>query len=136
MGEDYKIWLYRAKSNLKIAKIPKNYDIAYEDLCFEAQQCAEKSLKALLVVHNEELTKTHSFGVLIAKLEKYMEVPNEIRQVGELSDYAVQTRYPGDYVEIGQDEYKKAIELAERIYHWAEKEACGVPDKNHDNQNL
>ena len=89
MGEDYKIWLYRAKSNLKIAKIPKNYDIAYEDLCFEAQQCAEKSLKALLVVHNEELTKTHSFGVLIAKLEKYMEVPNEIRQVGELSDYAV-----------------------------------------------
>ena len=68
MGEDYKIWLYRAKSNLKIAKIPKNYDIAYEDLCFEAQQCAEKSLKALLVVHNEELTKTHSFGVLIAKL--------------------------------------------------------------------
>jgi len=121
MGEDYQKWLKRAKSNLKIAKVPKDDDIVYEDLCFEAQQCAEKSLKALLIVHNEEITKTHSFGELIAKLEKYMEVPKEIRQVGELSDYAVQTRYPGDYTEIREEEYTKAIELAERIYLWAVK---------------
>ena len=42
MGKEYKEWLKRAKSNLKMSKIKKDEDIYYEDLCFEAQQCAEK----------------------------------------------------------------------------------------------
>jgi HEPN domain-containing protein len=94
MGEEYKEWLKRAKSNLKMAKNPKDEDIYYEDLCFEAQQGAEKSLKALLIAYNSEIPKSHSFSVLIAKLENYIDIPEEIREVGELSDYAVQTRYP------------------------------------------
>ncbi|MBN1798577.1 MAG: HEPN domain-containing protein [Spirochaetales bacterium] len=123
MGEDYKEWLKRAKSNLKMAKIAKDKDIFYEDLCFEAHQCAEKSLKALLIMHNSEIPKTHSFSVLIAKLEKYIKIPREILKVGELTDYAVQTRYPGDYVKIGKQEYKRAVELAEKVHNWAMKVA-------------
>ena len=128
MGKEYKEWLKRAKSNLKMSKITKDKDIYYEDLCFEAQQCAEKSLKALLIAHNSEIPKTHSFSVLIAKLEKYIDIPKEIREIGELSDYAVQTRYPGDYAEISREEYNKAIELAERAYNWAEKSE--IPNNN------
>jgi len=44
MVEDYKIWIERAKSSLKIAQIEKNSDIYYEDLCFQAQQAVEKAL--------------------------------------------------------------------------------------------
>lgn len=123
MGEDFKEWLKRAKSNLKMSKIHKDKDIYYEDLCFEAHQCAEKSLKALLIMHDSEIPKTHSFSVLITKLEEHLEIPEEIRAVGELSDYAVQTRYPGDYVKIEQNEYIKAVELAERVHNWAMKVA-------------
>jgi len=68
-----------------------------------------------LIAYNSELPKTHSFSVLIAKLENYIEIPKEIREVGELSDYAVQSRYPGDYVEISEREYIKAVKLAEII---------------------
>jgi len=118
MDEDYKEWLKRAKSNLKIAKIFKDKEILYEDLCFEAHQCAEKSLKALLVFYNLEIPKTHSFSVLIAKLEKYLKIPKAIREVGELTDYAVQTRYPGAYAKIIEEEYTRAVELAERVYYW------------------
>ncbi len=41
-------WLKRARSNLERAKIGKvSPGILYEDLCFDAQQAVEKSLKAI-----------------------------------------------------------------------------------------
>jgi len=42
-------WIKRAKSNLARAKQPKTDEIFWEDLCFDAQQAAEKSLKAILI---------------------------------------------------------------------------------------
>jgi hypothetical protein len=46
--DDPREWLNRARSNLALAKaqIP---DVYLEDLCFDAQQAAEKALKALLI---------------------------------------------------------------------------------------
>jgi len=38
-------WLKRAKSNLTRARQPKPDDVIWEDLCFDAQQAAEKSIK-------------------------------------------------------------------------------------------
>jgi HEPN domain-containing protein len=38
-------WLRRAKSNLIRAKQPKHAEVFWEDLCFDAQQGPEKSLK-------------------------------------------------------------------------------------------
>ncbi len=45
--DDPREWLNRAKSNLALAKnrVPGAY---LEDLCFEAQQAAEKAIKAKL----------------------------------------------------------------------------------------
>jgi HEPN domain-containing protein len=43
MGDDWKKWIRRAKSNLKILKTSKDKDICYEDLCFETQQSVEKA---------------------------------------------------------------------------------------------
>jgi HEPN domain-containing protein len=45
----HELWLRRARSNLEIAKSGKRAQVMYEDLCFEAQQAAEKALKALLL---------------------------------------------------------------------------------------
>jgi len=43
-------WLRRARSNLARAKADRNLaDVLYEDLCFDAQQAAEKAIKGLLV---------------------------------------------------------------------------------------
>jgi len=42
-------WLKSARSNLERAKMGKvSQGILYEDLCFDAQQAVEKSLKAIL----------------------------------------------------------------------------------------
>lgn len=116
--EDSQLWLKRAESNLKLAKVGKIEGIALEDLCFEAQQSAEKSLKALLIHFQDEFPRVHSFSVLLERLEKYMSIPKHIEDVLELSDYAVEARYPGDYFPITQKEYEKAIEIAEKVFIW------------------
>ena len=49
---DPRVWLARAQSNLKLAQLGHQAGIFLEDLCFEAQQAAEKALKAICVHHS------------------------------------------------------------------------------------
>ncbi|GAI08445.1 unnamed protein product, partial [marine sediment metagenome] len=52
-------WLKRARSSLERAKMGKvSQGILYEDLCFDAQQAVEKSLKAILIKLNQSFPKT------------------------------------------------------------------------------
>lgn len=44
-------WLGRAKSDLVLARLPLPEGAFYEDLCFHAQQAAEKALKAVYQDH-------------------------------------------------------------------------------------
>ena len=44
-------WLRRAKGNLARAKQPKPKEAFWEDFCFDAQQAAEKAVKAVLRFH-------------------------------------------------------------------------------------
>ncbi len=56
-------WLRRARSNLARAKSLANLpDMLYEDACFDAQQAAEKAIKAVLVQKQAEFPKTHSIS--------------------------------------------------------------------------
>ena len=45
-----------------------------------------------------------------------------IREVVELTDYAVQMRYPGEYYPVTEEEYVRAIELADRVVKWVRRE--------------
>ena len=69
----------------------------------------EKAMKALLVYNDIEPPITHSFAVLIRELRKTLEVPESIQRVIELEDYAVQTRYPGDYTPVDETEYHRHV---------------------------
>lgn len=116
-------WLKRARSNLERARAGKSCEeILYEDLCFDAQQTAEKSLKALLVKLNKPFPKTHSIGSLLKLIEENsIEIPGDVNQSKILTDYAVDTRYPGMYEAVSEDEYKEALKLAEDVYEWTTK---------------
>lgn len=51
-------WLRRAHSNLARARADRNSpEILYEDLCFDAQQAAEKAIKAVLVHRLDPLSQ-------------------------------------------------------------------------------
>lgn len=116
-------WLKRARSNLERARAEKISDeILYEDLCFDAQQAVEKSLKALLVRLDKPFPKTHSIGMLLKLVEETgVEIPDDINRSKILTDYAVDTRYPGMYEPVSEGEYKEALKLAVGVFEWAGK---------------
>lgn len=114
-------WLNRAKSNLIQAKA-KQPGIYLEDLCFNAQQAAEKAIKALLVHRNIRFPYIHDLAELVNILEKHgQEVPVEIKEAVKLTDYAVEARYPGLTEPVTDEEYKEAIKLAEAVVVWAQE---------------
>lgn len=110
-------WLKRAISNLEKAKIGKISEaLFYEDLCFDCQQAAEKTFKALLIALNVPFPKTHSLNLLIDLIKKQdIQVPDEVQESVILNDYAVETRYPGEYEPVSEEEYTEAVALAEKV---------------------
>jgi HEPN domain-containing protein len=109
-------WLRRAHSNLARCHLPKTDEVYFEDLCFDAQQAAEKAIKALFVLHGKRFPLTHDLGELIENLESFVsEIPVEVRQSVELNDYAVVTRYPNWGTSVTQDEFARALKLAHGV---------------------
>ena len=117
----YEEWLKRARSSLALAKSSDNKLVYYEDLCFQAQQSAEKGLKGLLIYYGVEPEKTHNLHVLLQELENFTEIDDEILDVLKLNNFAVQTRYPGEYAEVEKEEYEQSVEIAEKCLQWIEE---------------
>ncbi len=47
--------------------------------------------------------------------------PQEIEDAASLTDYAVTSRYPGDFESVDEEEYKETVRLAENVVLWAER---------------
>ncbi|GAB6172482.1 HEPN domain-containing protein [Paradesulfitobacterium aromaticivorans] len=122
MNDDiWLLWLSRANSNLKRAELDRQLpDILYEDLCFDTQQAVEKSLKGLMSYLGINIPKTHSISYLLQLIEKNgtIRIPRDLNEASILTDYAVTTRYPGDWEPVSAEEYTQAVYLAQKVYQW------------------
>lgn len=80
-------WLAYAHSDLALAAaiIP---GVMRENLCFHAQQAAEKSLKAVLIDRQVDYPKTHSIKLLIELLPADIERPQALLDAVVLTEYA------------------------------------------------
>lgn len=119
--DDPREWLRRARSNLLRAKahVPGVY---LEDLCFDAQQAAEKALKAVLIKREVRFPYVHDLANLLTLLgQAGEEIPPEVREAGRLSRFAVVARYPGAAEPVTDEEYHRAVAIAETVVDWAEK---------------
>src|SRR5438270_9889320 len=89
---DPREWLNRARSNLARARkmIPGVY---LEDLCFDAQQAAEKAVKAVFIDRGESFPYVHDLAVLLNLLQQHgLKVPKYVREGAELTPFAVESR--------------------------------------------
>lgn len=118
--DDSREWLGRAKGNLVIANayIPGSY---LEDLCFNAQQAAEKAIKARLMSLDVEFPYTHKIKELLDCLEAAGDtIPDEVRAATILTEYAVETRYPWCGGPITEEHHSAAIQAATAVVSWVE----------------
>ena len=116
--ERYESWLDRAESSYELSKAKINKNIYLEDLCFQAQQAVEKAFKGLLIYYGIEPEFTHNIGILLREIEKHTIISEDIKEAIELTNYAVQTRYPGEYNDITKEEYKRAIKMTRDCLDW------------------
>ena len=116
----YDEWIIRAKSALDISKFKVTENVFYADLCAQAQQAVEKALKGLLIFYDVEPEYTHNIRRLVLEIRKHTEVDEYIEKTFDLTQYAHETRYPGDYPDVSEDEYKRVIEIANKCIEWVE----------------
>jgi HEPN domain-containing protein len=114
-------WLRYARSDLELASVTRPDEVLFEGLCFHAQQAAEKALEAVLIANGIPPPKTHNIRTLLDLLSQVMVAPQEIEDSAGLADYAVTSRYPGDFEPVNEEEYKGALRLAKSVVNWAEK---------------
>ncbi len=94
-----------------------------EDACFHAQQCAEKALKGYLVQLGIDFPRTHVIEALLDLLKANgVAVPNNVDEAFELTQYAVQTRYPGEWEPVTKKEARQALERASLVLAWVERQ--------------
>ncbi len=117
-------WLRRARSDLNPGRSAlRTQGVLPEDACFHAQQCAEKALKSLLTSHGIDFPRTHAIETLLDLLKaNNLTIPEDVDEAFELTQYAVQTRYPGEWEPITPEEAQQALERAEIVLEWVEKE--------------
>jgi HEPN domain-containing protein len=120
---EWGIWLARAKSSLLLARQGPPAGVFLEDICYHAQQAAEKALKALFVAHGLRFRYTHDIKELITGLQhQQISVPKPLYETVMLTRYAIETRYPYNAEAVTEDELRQAIAYAERVVAWVDRE--------------
>ncbi len=54
-----------------------------------------------------------------------VEIPEIVKESVILAKYASETRYPGTYEPVSQEEYQKAVRIAQAVVDWAESLILG-----------
>ena len=110
-------WIEKAENDLKNAAhtLKMGKDCPTDTICFHAQQCVEKYLKALLTLKEIDFPKTHDAGELMALIPGRAGPQLAAEEQRRLTSYATVTRYPGDYEPISLAEARRAVTTARRM---------------------
>ncbi|HOW39492.1 MAG TPA: HEPN domain-containing protein [Bacteroidales bacterium] len=121
-NEYLKNWIFRAKED--IAVIDNLYktdpNIYASTICFHAQQAVEKFLKAFLVYHNIDFPRTHDVDFLLLECKKIDSTDFDV-DLGSLSDFGVNIRYPDDFYIPDKEETVQYRDVAHTIQEIVEK---------------
>ena len=114
-------WLAHAESDLRLGRLGSGEEeILSAQICFHAQQAAEKALKALLLTGGTDFPLTHDLGQLLQLCSHAgIEIPPEILEADSLTPYAVESRYPGQLEDVPRAEMTQALMLAAETVAWA-----------------
>lgn len=107
-------WIDLARADLAYAEASLGFGAAFHDkVCFHCQQAAEKALKALLTALGLRTPKTHDLRALAAQLSRSLpHLLEDLSEVVDLTDYAVEIRYPDEWYAPDHSETQRAIDLA------------------------
>lgn len=109
-------WIEKAEGDLATAQreIDASDRPNYDAVCYHAQQCVEKYLKASLQEADISFRKTHDLSELLDSVLSVDPTLASLRpDLNSLSAFAVEYRYPGESAEI--DEAREALERCRKV---------------------
>ena len=112
-------WVEKAEHDLTTASytLRLRANCPTDTVCFHAQQCVEKYLKALLVLNDVEFGRTHHINALLTTpATKYSSRNDLAGGAGTIhGSTLLPPRDPGDYDPITREEAKQAVQIARRV---------------------
>jgi HEPN domain-containing protein len=110
-------WLAKADNDLTTAvhTLTLGADCPTDTVCFHAQQCVEKYLKALLTLRGIPFPKAHDIYQLRVLLPPRVRPKLDGKSQDQLTEYATVRRYPGGGPDILLPEARGAVALARRV---------------------
>ena len=122
-------WIRQAERNFRSAEINYQNEL-YEETCYEAQQTAEKAVKALLSYFHKE-QRGHSIIFLLQSLS--IQIPSEIlRCAQELDKHYIPSRYPDVYDQgapadyYNKDDATRCLDCGRKILSWVKDVVGGT----------
>lgn len=116
-------WIIKAMEDFKVSQhelsLPDE-EISTGPVCFHCQQVVEKLLKAYLVFKNIEFEWTHDLEHLLDLCSK-CDPEFKNLDVGTLTSYAVEVRYPDEFYIPTVDEARECFDIASKVKDFVSK---------------
>jgi len=116
MQPDVVEWISKAEADWETAQ--REFRVRrkpnFDAVCFHAQQCVEKYLKARLIISAIKFPKTHDRVALLALVQEAEPLWEPWKEhLATLTHYAVTVRYPGESAE--RADAAKVLKLAKLL---------------------
>lgn len=114
-------WIQKAEGDYQVANNEsKSKNPVHDAICFHAQQCVEKYLKAWLVENNWSFPRTHD---LITFYDLCIDVISELKphrtSLAYLTTFAIAFRYPGEQTtKTDTNDSVKTMETLRALLKW------------------
>jgi HEPN domain-containing protein len=128
MKRPTRAWVEKAEGDLLIARQSlAAAEPVFDGICFHAQQCVEKYLKAALQEYGIRSAATHDLSLLQALVDTHAPGLDEFTaDLQWLTTYAMEIRYPGVSANAGEADRALRIAIAAREVL---RGALGIPDE-------
>lgn len=110
-------WAAHADDDMRVARhtLTLRDECPYRLVAYHAQQCAEKYLKAYLVLRGIDFPYTHNIARLLELCSQQPHWASKLTEAEELTPFAITARYPGDDEPVSEAEARRAVDIAARV---------------------
>jgi HEPN domain-containing protein len=114
---DATVWMNYAETDLRAAQaLLESKEFFPRQICFLAQQCGEKAIKAILIYAEVNFPKHHDLDRLRDLVPDGWKVKEQFPDLAELTIWAVESRYPGDTPDVTEVEARETLQLAQELF--------------------
>ena len=112
-----RVWMDYAKTDLRAAyALLDSGEFFPRQICFLAQQCGEKAIKAILTFEEVDFPKKHDLDRLRDLIPDGWKFKERFPDLAELTIWAVESRYPGHTPDVVEYEARETLLLAEAVF--------------------